>query len=483
MPLSFRDPSGCLAHIDGRLIRVLSAAGAEGLRAFLASPSARRLTDAGSLVTTRLLDADEAGRLIRRSDAARLFTEGEPLLAAEHERVTFQSFPYEWPPEMLHAAAALTLDVAEAALADGFGLKDATPFNVLFRGARPVFIDLTSFERRDPHDPTWLPYAQFVRTFLLPLLAARHFRLRLDQIFTTRREGLEPEEVYRLCSRAQRLRAPFLTHVSAPVWLARRDRPEKTGAYRARRLSDPARARFVLEQLFKRLRRALARAAPSHARASVWSGYTAGERNFNERYFASKQSFVAAALREHRPQRVLDVGCNTGHFSRLAAEAGASVVAIDTDEAVVGAAWREAAARSLEVLPLAVSLTQPSPATGWRNLECASFLERARGAFDAVLMLAVIHHLLVTERVPLPLVFDLAAELTTDLLIAEFVPTDDPMFRRLARGRDDLFTHLTREYFEATCGEHFAVVESRRLDDSGRWIYLLRKKGSTTADV
>ena len=124
----------------------------------------------------------------------------------EHERIAFQNFPYEWAPEMLYAAGSLTLDLAEEALAEGFGLKDATPSNVIFRGCQPVFVDLLSFEPRDPNDPVWLPYAQFVRTFLLPILASERLGLRLDQIFLTRRDGLEPEEVYRLCGFTQRLR-------------------------------------------------------------------------------------------------------------------------------------------------------------------------------------------------------------------------------------------------------------------------------------
>ena len=47
---------------------------------------------------------------------------------------------------MLHAAGALTLELAQGALEEGFGLKDATPYNVLFRGSRPVFVDVLSFE-------------------------------------------------------------------------------------------------------------------------------------------------------------------------------------------------------------------------------------------------------------------------------------------------------------------------------------------------
>ncbi len=80
-----------------------------------------------------------------------------------------------------------------------------------------------------------------------------------------------------------------------------------------------------------------------------------------------------------RPRRVLDVGANTGHFSEMAARAGASVVAIDGDTAVVGDIWRRASAEKLDILPLVVNLAQPTPPTGWRNRECPSFLDRATG--------------------------------------------------------------------------------------------------------
>src|SRR5207244_12703173 len=123
----------------------------------------------------------------------------------EQAGVAFPSFPYELPAEMLHAAAELTLDFAESLIEDGLGLKDASPYNVLFRGAQPVFVDLLSFEPRDSGDPTWLPFAQFVRTFLLPLLVNKHFGFSLADLLTTHRDGLEPEEVLRLLSPLQKL--------------------------------------------------------------------------------------------------------------------------------------------------------------------------------------------------------------------------------------------------------------------------------------
>jgi hypothetical protein len=91
-------------------------------------------------------------------------------------------------------------------------------------------------------------------------------------------------------------------------------------------------------------------------------------------------------------------------------------------------------------------------------------------------MLAVIHHMIVTERIPLKSILKLASELTTRLLVIEYVPPEDQMFRRLTRGRENLHADLTRETFEAACRESFEILRAEPLGASGRWLYLLRKR-------
>lgn len=175
---------------------------------------------------------------------------------------------------------------------------------------------------------------------------------------------------------------------------------------------------------------------------------------------------------------MLDVGCNTGEFSLLAARAGARVVSIDADEAAVTRLWRRAAADGVDVLPLVVDIANPTPATGWRNADRSAFLARARGSFDMVLCLALLHHLLVDARIPLADVLDLIADLTQRDAIVEFVGREDPMFRHIARGRDALFENVTVEAFERAAARRFSIVRAERLPDSHRHVFFLRRSSN-----
>ena len=472
---SFRDPNGALFPYRNRIFRIVNAAGLPDLRAFLASPAAKKFITSGSLVSSTILREDDKQALLQDAAIAGLYADIGGELILEHERIPFASYPYEWPPEMLYAVAGLTLDLAIDFLPEGLGLKDATPYNLMFRGPQPVFIDVLSFEQRNPGDPVWLPYAQFVRNFLLPLLAHRHFGLSIEQSLLTRRDGLEPEDVYRLLSPWQKIRPPFLSLVSMPSWLTKRHNQDDATIYRAKTLSDPEKARFVMGSLLKSLRRTLRSVAPPASVSSTWTGYMESN-NYTGEHFAVKDQFVKETIADCAPKAVLDIGCNTGHFSLLAARAGARVVSADYDPAVLGGLWRKAGEERLDLLPLVVNLTRPTPGTGWRNREWPSFLDRARGSFDMVFMLAVIHHMLVTERVPLNDIIDLAAEITTDSLIIEFVSPEDSMFRRLVRGRDELYRGLTVEVFENQCRRRFDTVRSHHLEGTTRWLYWLRRK-------
>ena len=162
---SFRDPGGFVFRSGSRLLRAIEPSAFEILKQFLASTSARNFIAARQLVITNFPDPLEFS-----------FDFPADYHLAEHECIPFPSFPAEWPREMLVSAGFLTLDLADECLTHGWLLKDATPYNILFRGPSPIFVDVLSFEHRDVQLGIWPAYAQFVRTFLLPLLAEKENR-------------------------------------------------------------------------------------------------------------------------------------------------------------------------------------------------------------------------------------------------------------------------------------------------------------------
>jgi SAM-dependent methyltransferase len=214
---------------------------------------------------------------------------------------------------------------------------------------------------------------------------------------------------------------------------------------------------------------------------SEWTEYEeeVAAREFASGYFEAKGKFVSEALDLARPASCFDVGCNTGHFSLLAARAGASVTAIDSDAASVGELYRRARKENQNILPLVVDFARPTPALGWNYSESSAFLDRAeRARFEMVMMLALVHHLCLIERLPLVEVARLAARLSAHRLIVEFVPREDPLSQGMPgvwMGHSD-WSHYDRQTFEEAFGRYFSSVRTTELANSGRWIYLMERR-------
>ncbi len=377
---TFRDPAGSVEiKPDGVYRRIRAPFDAEIL-SFLSLPLASELVANGHLV------------------ASEVVTPAAQTLVLRHPRVSFPSYPWEWPPALWLAAAKLTLNLCSDLVKEGWLLKDATPLNVLFKGTRPVFVDVLSIRRAEPNELIWYPYGQFVRTFLLPMLAHSQLGWPL-QVALTRRDGYEPEEIYSALSWPARLRQPALSAVTLPTLLSRRSRRDNRGLA-THTVKDPEVARHVLLRTLHKLLLQMQRATPMPT-ASTWSEYTETATHYTEADHARKKAFVASALDAARPARVLDAGCNTGVYSMLAANTGAEVVSIDTDLQAVDRLCTTLKGSGKNILPLCVDLAQPTPSSGWENRETASFLSRCTGHFDTVMMLAVLHHLLLGSQVPM----------------------------------------------------------------------------------
>jgi SAM-dependent methyltransferase len=457
-PGSYRDRTGRVFYAGGEVFRALTPRALGEWEALAATRFFPRLVREGKVVATE------------RTAIPPQLPDGAWAAALRHERIPFVSYPYEWCFGMLKAAALLQLELLAAALAEEMSLKDATPFNVQWHGARPVFIDVLSFYRLQAGEP-WVGYRQFCEQFLYPLLLAAYRGVPFRPWLRGRLDGIPPHDADRLLAGRDRLRRGVFTHVHLHARSeARWDRTTSQNV--KRELAAAGFSKQLIVANVRGLGRLISGLAPAE-RKSAWSdygddpGYAAADREAKER-------FVREAAASRRWRLVWDLGANTGVYSRLAAEHADYVVALDADEAAIERLFAEArrAGRG-NLLPLVCDLADPSPALGWRGSERKTLPERGRP--ELILCLALVHHLVIGANLGLEDLLDWLRGLGGSLVI-EFVRRRDPMVVKLLRHRDERYDDYDEERFAAALAARYDVVGRRELPSGLRTLYFARPR-------
>jgi SAM-dependent methyltransferase len=459
-PASFRDPSNRVFHAGDDVLRGLRGAAVADWEAVSATRFFGELVAAGRICATEPhpdgLPGADGWELVLR-----------------HERIPFVSYPYEWTFSMLRDAALLHLDLLLAALAEGITTKDGSAYNIQWRGAAPTFIDVGSFERLRTDEP-WAGYRQFCQTFLYPLMLAAHLGVDFQPWLRAQVDGITPGQMRGLLGGRHRFAAGVLAHVRLQEAMQRRFAGASTTGVRDELRSAGFSSELVVAIVGKL--RKLVRRLQWRAPAAHWAEYRQ-TCTYSEADRAAKTDFVRAALGGVADLgQVLDLGANDGAYSRLAAEHARYVVAVEGDPAVTDQLYRHLRDDGeRRILPLVMDLANPSPGSGWRGAERAPFADRVRA--DAVLALALVHHLAIGRNVPLPEVVDWLAGLGPRLVV-EFVDPADPMAARLLANKPPgLFGDYRRDEFERLLAERFTIDRRAELPSGTRTLYFGLRRG------
>ncbi len=382
------------------------------------------------------------------------------------EPVAPWTYPAEWSFEQLRDAALLTLELNEEALAAGGILKDASMQNIQFVAGKPQLIDTLSVEKY-AEGAGWKGFRQFCAEALYPLLLAHylpHFSLANGSAHP---RGLSAAFTAELLPFRARFSVSNWLYVFLPAALEKRTNEE------TKRSTNAVSTTAVLRNL-AHLKRRIAALKPAGG-PSDWGRYYA-ETILGEQYLADKEKTVGRWFSEQSPKSVLDLGCNTGVFSLLAAqEANCSVTALDSDAACIDRLYREAQARKLKnITALVADLTHPLAGGGWAGNEWAPLLERIQGN-QLVLALALVHHLALALNVPLLSVMQLLHQLTARWVVVEWVPKEDPKAQILLRHREDIFEQYSQAHFEESLKGLFHIRKTESCAGSSRLLYLLEK--------
>jgi hypothetical protein len=449
IPSSFRDRSGFLYHKNGVLYRQVQTTYKDSYEHLMNSGLYDALVDADLLIP-------------HKEQSVQCLASSGLYKTIKPEVIPFVSYPYEWCFSQLKDAALTTLRIQTMAMEFGMSLKDASAYNIQFKDGKPVLVDTLSFERYVEGFP-WVAYRQFCQHFLAPLALISYKDARLSQLPILYIDGIPVDFASRLLPYRTRLVPALFMHIHLHA-RSQRHFAGKTWSPPEGKMSFLS-FRGLVDSLESAVRKL--KWTPE---GGSWGDYYS-DIHYSAEAFEDKRRVVAEFLDRINAKAVWDLGSNAGLFGRIAGDKGIFTVCLDADHNVVETCYLECKQKGEKNLfPLRIDLVNPTPAIGWENQERMSLLERGQG--DTVMALALIHHLAISNNVPLSRLAEFFVRLCSNLII-EFVPKQDPKVQQLLSGRSDVFQDYSRRAFENEFSRHFKIVSSACIRDSTRILYLM----------
>jgi hypothetical protein len=450
---SFRDPDGYMFEYEGELYRTVNPSYQPDYDHLLSSGLYKQLVDRGLIVSFKEVDQSSFG-------LKGLYKVLKP------ERILFISYPYEWSFNMLKDAALLTLEIQKIALDYGMSLKDASAFNIQFQNGKPIFIDTLSFELYPVNRP-WIAYRQFCQHFLAPLAIMSHVDPRLNRLFVFNIDGIPLNLATKILPFSCCLSLGLFLHIFLHA------KAQKKHAERASNLSKHKKifSSDSMKTLLEGLKVTVENQNWKPIRTE-WEDYTF-EGVHKQEYTEFKSMVISLFLDIANPHLVWDLGANTGHYSRIAANKGSQVISFDMDIVCVEKNYLMVKERKeTKILPLQLDILNSSPPLGWRGNERLSIADRCKP--DMIMALAIVHHLAISSNIPLKSIASYFAEHTSNLII-EFVPKEDEKVQLLLLNREDIFQDYTPSNFEIAFLSYFKIEQKIHSNSNDRIFYLMKK--------
>jgi hypothetical protein len=444
-PASFRDPSGFVFQWNGNYYRQVNKIYAPEYDLLMNSGLYNKLAQDGSLIAHAETEEIKA----QKDNWYKTIKPGQ---------VSIITYPYEWCFAQLKDAALLTIDILKASIDHGMIIKDATPYNIQFVNNRPVFIDTLSFEKYD-ESKAWVAYRQFCNMFLFPLYLEHYLRTDIQKTLVVYPDGIPVDITSKLL--------PLKSRTSVGVWLHVYLQNTVTRNAAARKEEEKFSKKKLLN-LVNHLEGTIKNLKSRNLR-STWNKYYSDTISGNN-YLQEKEKIFRKIIGDLNSRSVLDLGANDGYFSKICADNGMNVVAVDNDSRSICTLYESG---SKNVLPLVMDLANPSPSTGFSNAERPSFYERIK--MEVVVALALIHHLVIGRNIPLNVLAPWFAGICR-LLIIEFVPREDEKVEQMLASRKDVFTDYLQANFETVFSNYFDIKQKHPIPGSGRTIYLMEKR-------
>jgi hypothetical protein len=448
---SFRDPAGAVFFVGDSVYRSVSDN-------FL--PAVKELVQSGFFQKHM-----EEGRIISTTLVANNFNvPGSCVL--QHEKIPFLSYPYEWSFYMLKDAALLTLDVLRECLENGYILKDGTAWNVTYYCGKMVFFDVLSIDRYK-EGQTWDGYQQFCNEFLYPLFIKAYKGIDFQQLFKGSLFGVDLVLAHKIFKIRDVFKPGVLKHVFLNAMLA--NNKKVTSATIKNKIKLPKSALLgIVDGLIK-----VVKSLECDNKNSIWIDYAQ-----NNTYADQDESKKIKFIREFSDccspnSRIIDLGCNTGSYSLIAAEFH-NIISCDIDSGCIDDIYKKINLNaSLSVTPIVLNLMNPSSNSGWDLQERKSIFARIQ--VNAFFALALMHHICIANNVPLERFIQFLSKIAPKGVL-EWIDKRDPMVQFLLRNRVDIFSEYNWENFEDIIKKYFVIKKTQSINNGFRKLCWLESR-------
>jgi hypothetical protein len=341
-------------------------------------------------------------------------------------------------------------------------LKDASAYNIQFLNNMPVLIDTLSFDRFQEGQP-WIAYGQFCRHFLAPLLLISCLDLRLSKLMQSFIDGIPID----LADTMLHGKGGFFKYQHIHLHARACTQYSKDSKRNTNTVTISKNAIIALVQsLINNIERISLK-----NEITGWSDYY-NQTNYLKVSSDSKETIIKNYFEKiGKIHYVWDLGANDGRYSRLAIRQGSHIVAFDLDPIAVDRNYNKALHFHEAILPLILDLTAPSPAIGFANRERLTIGERQKP--DIIMMLAIIHHMAISNNLPFNMIAQWVSEQCTYLII-EFIPKEDSQVQILLKTREDIFPWYTEQCFSSAFLCYFELLEKNNIENSKRILYLFK---------
>ena len=454
---SFRDPDARVAYLNDSVYRIVYP---NGFKKFdFIKKILQNKSIAEYLIDTKEVDQEELRLLeLENNKNVRVF---------KHKKIDYISYPYEWSFYRLKDAALHHLNLHINLLKNNATLIDAYSYNIQFNNYSPIFIDLMSIKEYSEGE-FWTGHKQFCESFLNPLVLKSKLGINYNNWFKGNLEGIDTSELSKLLKFKHMLSWNIFYNIFLLNYFEKKYKKNEDLKITKNKKLKKSYYLSILTNLVNFID-----GLKPKKETSVWGEYSR-DNTYNEEEKKNKYEFISNYFNKNKSNRVLDLGCNNGEYSKLAIQSGCkSVVGLDYDLNAIDEAYLISKKERLNFLPLYFDVSNPSSDIGWYQKERKGFKKRLN--FDFVLALAFEHHLAIAKNIPLEDVINWITSLAPKGII-EFVPKNDVTIQSMLKLKGDIFPNYNLENFKNFLSKKTKITSEKIVSKSGRTLFSFEKQ-------